>query len=255
MGVPNDANISLFPQQSPQNNLKPVTCLVVLSLEKNSSFYENVLLPAIRSVLENDPYYWQVVHSHDKNHSDNPQQNISKWMEQAEFYIVDISEQQPDTFIELGRICENQKHKGANVPIIVLEKKLDNESKTDNTSKISLRDEIMRIDYTPFKGEHAIDDLAIEFRKGIEGRQSILKNAQQLNATRQAHYLSRQVLMDVTRMQEKDASILVENYGTMENFVQTQPHKIARLLKISNSTLVDAYLEAIKKLLNEIKNH
>lgn len=246
MVIPNDANITRLPSQSSRAELKPkpLICLVVLS--SNSDFYEDVLLPALRLLLEQHPYYWHVVHSHDKKHNDNPQHNITEWMEQAKVYIVDISEQHPDTFVELGRICQFQKQKNMNAPIIVLE------SKKDVEIKLSSREEVMRIAYKSYEGKHAISDLAAELKEAIENRDSV----QKLNADRQAHYLSAKTLVECARVNDEDAPALTKMYETMENFLLASPGSIIRLLRRQglNKTTVEGYKQEIKKLLDDMLN-
>lgn len=243
MGIPDDANISHFTSQSPYANLMPAICLVVASFEAGSSLDEQVLLPALRFVLEQAPYFWQVVWSHDKYHHDNPQHNITDWMQKAQMYIIDVSERCPDTFIELGRICEYQKQRAANAPIIVLEN-----SEHDAKSKMSSRDGVIQINYTAYAGNHAIEDLAAEFKKAIEGRKSI----RDVNTNKSSHYLSPLVLMDIASVKEETAYTLAKEYRTMENFIQVSPSRIVRQIKGLNVNIAEGYQQAVSDLLNDI---
>src|SRR5690242_8637653 len=70
-----------------------IICLVILPFNNDPPFdYENVLLPALRIVLEQAPYYWQLAYFNDKSFDDTIDKNTEAWMERAHAYIVDTSD-------------------------------------------------------------------------------------------------------------------------------------------------------------------
>jgi tetratricopeptide (TPR) repeat protein len=90
-----------------------VSCYVSLPPfdEDKDSFYQNVLLPALRKILEFRPYYWQVGYRKDslsyrngKCQSCRGSSDEKCWLNCAQIYFADISERNPDVILELGYI-------------------------------------------------------------------------------------------------------------------------------------------------------
>lgn len=224
-------------------NAKHITCLAILPPEANQNFdYENILLPALRNVLEQRPYYWQVVYSNDKYYGETIRTNVNGWMKYTQVYIIDISNQSPEIFTELGYIEGARKKR--NSIIIVLNHK-------GNERNLSQTDGITYIEYVPCKDDHAIETISKVLRAEFDKR----GNIQQLRTTASAHFLS-PLMMQKLGANEQLAKVLSSTSKTMEAFILTETKIVCLNLHDYNldidQDVIAGYQKAVKKLLSSL---
>ena len=230
-----------------QLNVSPkhVICFVAMPFSDSGIVrYETVLLPALREVLEQYPYYWQVGRADDKYFSQTIFDNIAHWMKRAHIYIADISELNPNVMMELGYMYWAKKPRQ---PLFVLE--------SSNNIGQHLTDlaGVIRIRYTPSSGTHAVDDVAKELSDEFDKRRPI-----QIPNARNEHYFSDLFILNILGADAWFADVLSKKYVTMENFVNTSvndiffylqnlghsPHGIVNMI----STLQNTTKSYLKKL-------
>jgi hypothetical protein len=224
---------------------KHITCLVILPFNDRLNdlpfLYEAVLLPALRNVLEQAPYYWQLAYSNDRSFDDTIDLNIEAWMKRAQAYLVDTSDRDPDVMMELGSIRRAKRQQ----PLIVLER--------DGTNHLPDKSGITRISYPNANGTHAIDEISEALGTAFGEKSSI----QELNSTKKAHYLSPLLLRNELQIGDDQlAKDLARVYVTMEAFSVAKVKDICRNVRgLSNhAPLATGYKNAVASLLKESKN-
>ena len=209
----------------PQAKKEYVICLAVLPSKGKKGFdYKGILLPALRTVLELDPYYWQVAALTDKVYGETILENLKGWIEKEhpQVYILDMSDtshpRQVDRVIGyLFSVAEVSP-----ILIIALEHK--------GTKKVpdAEQGKMVSIEYTPSIDQHAVQDIAKELDAAFKNRDSI----QQLTGTSYAHYLSPLYLQ--RSVSEGVAKILSSTYKTMEAFAKAKTEHIRSCLRQQN---------------------
>jgi hypothetical protein len=202
-----------------------VVCLAVLPSKIRKGFdYNTILLPAIRAVLELDPYYWQVASANDNQYGETVPDNIRGWVEKEhpQVYILDMSDKSPEVIWTLGRLDEVGKEPP--ILIIVLER-------IGTKRNFEINGGIIRIEYTPSTGQHAINDIAKDLGRELNKRDSI----QQLrDSTQHAHYLSPIFMQERGSLSREVAEVLSSIYKTMEAFAIAKPGNIRLYLHNRN---------------------
>jgi hypothetical protein len=214
-----------------------VTCMVALPFRDHDTFaYESVLLPALRAVLEVEPYYWQVVRADEKYLEDTVEGNVTEWMRRAHAYIADISDLNPNVMMELGymRWAEPSRSR----PLIVLER----EGCPQHLSDIA---GLIRIRYPAASGNNAVAEVSTalknEFRK--------VRQVEELNASKNAHYLSPLLLKDSFRMDASAAMALSRACPTMESLVSAESEEILQLVPTLTRGVLRGLQEDLRDLL------
>src|SRR6266496_3462922 len=181
-----------------------IVCFVALPFKDNSSFqYETVLLPALRKVLELDPYWWQVVRADEKYFEDIIQGNVGNWMKRVHAYVADISDLNPNVMMELGYMLWARK---PDQPLLVLKR-------SDVTHHLADLGGFITVSYPLVNANdhYAIrrvaDELRVEFAKH--------EATQRLNRGKQAHYLSPLFFREF-QLSNEVAEKLSQNFVTME---------------------------------------
>ncbi len=194
---------------SEQNGrMKHIVCMVAVPFRDSQSFaYETALLPALRDVLEQAPYYWQVVRADEKYFEDTIDRNVATWMKRSHAYIADISDVNPNVMMELGYMRWAREPWQ---PVIVLER-----AHTGALLDPADLRGIIRMHYPAASGRHAADEIAEVLKEEFAKDESI----QKLNRLKQQHYLSPLLLRDRFRVSEDIARDLAGAYVTMESFV------------------------------------
>jgi hypothetical protein len=234
--------MAISPQFPVDDAPKHIICFVALPFEDTEKFaYKTVLLPALRTVLEQHPYYWQVGRADDKGFADTIYHNVDAWMQLAHAYIADISDLNPNVMMELGYMYWARK---PGQPLMVLERLGTGQHLSDIAGFI-------RISYPDLSGRYAIEDVAKALADEFDNRQDI----QSLNATKLHHYLSPLVLEEIGAS-EQVAKDLARVYVTMEAFSVAKVKDICRNVRgLSNHTpLATGYKNAVASLLKESKN-
>jgi nucleoside 2-deoxyribosyltransferase len=214
-----------------------IICMVAMPYGDQETFpYNTVLLPAIREVLEQAPYYWQVDRSDDKYFAETIGRNISEWVARADVYIAEISDGSPNVMMELGFMLEARKPEQS---IIVLMREGTEQHLADLAG-------FFRITYPDARGTYAVEDIAEALRAVFAYRADI----HELNKRKQAHYLSPLVLRKTFRITEDVADKLAQNFDSMENFVSADVDEICRLVPGFSRDIANGLKEEVTNLLN-----
>lgn len=196
-------------QISKKSSTKHTVCFVALPFEDEEFAYKTVLLPALRSVFEQHPYYWQVVRADDTIFASTVAENVADWMQQADVSIADISNLNANVMMELGYMYWRKPKR----PLFILERAGTGKHLSDLAGVIRLSyKNVLYLD-DPLSKKHAVDDLAEELKVIFTKRQDI-KNLKSI--TRQ-HYLSPLTLVSKCDISSALADSLAQEYVTMEN--------------------------------------
>ena len=179
-------------QDGKQAYAQHIIAMVALPFNDRETFaYDSVLLPALRSVLEQRPYYWQVVRADEKYFEETVERNVAAWIKQARVYIADISDLNANVMMELGYM---RWGRNSEQPVIVLER-------SDTDHHLSDLAGLIRISYPAATGSYAIEEIATELASEFAKREDI----QKLNGLKQAHYLSSILLQNTCSVREESA--------------------------------------------------
>jgi molecular chaperone HtpG len=229
---------------SVEKQSKHVICMVALPFKDNHTFaYETVLLPALRAVLEQDPYYWQVIRADERYFEETIEQNVAVWMKLAQAYIADISDLNPNVMMELGYMRWARK---PGQPVVVLER-----SGTEGRHLADLAG-VIRIPYPATSGNYAVRETV----KALEAEFSKNEGIRNLNRQKEEHYLSPLLLSENFRVDDRTATILAKAYITMESFVLADGDDIRRKAPGLSRGVANGLKEDVVDLLKELKaNH
>jgi molecular chaperone HtpG len=222
---------------------KHITCLAVLPSEDRKSFaYETILIPALRTVLEQSPYYWQVVRDNDKYFEETVAGNLSAWVEVAHAFIADISDLNPNVMMELGYMLSFIEK--VERPLVVLER-----NGTNSGSQLTNLAGFIFVSYPDLSNKYAIDEIAESLRVEFAKKEDI----QILNKTRQAHYLSSLILINRFRLEKQTSDNLSRAFITMENLESANVKDITRRVPDLPSGIASGLKKDIASLLKKLK--
>jgi hypothetical protein len=220
-----------------------ISCYVSLPhYENEDTFYHQVLLPALRQILECHPFYWQVGYREDKlgyrHHkcSDCPAgKNASEgdracWLKCADVCIADIEGWSPDVFADLGIIYAMRMMRTETPLSIILE--LNNadpdEQKRHDSIKQSMSYRLSDFgEVIPITHDFKIDsDSPDDYIKFVVGKvEQYLKNIfidrgfLELNKKPREHYLSPVWIEEICSYKDKNMTKTISGtYITMEVF-------------------------------------
>jgi hypothetical protein len=193
-----------------------ICCMVALPFGDRDTFpYESVLLPALRQVLEQPPYTWQVLRADAKYYADTVERNVAAWMKRSHAYIVDISDLNPNVMMELGFI--RWAEPACQRPLMVLERAGTEKHLADLAG-------LIRLPYPDATGLEAVREIAAVLSQEL----AKMTDVEQLNASKQAHYLSPQGLIEECGVGGAVAEALTRAFSTMEAFCTAPLEEVLR---------------------------
>ena len=224
--------IKTFDDQQ-QDQVKHIKCLVAMPVNDDKTFaYETVLLRALRTVLEQEPYYWQVARTNEQYIAETKELSVVQSMIQARAFVADISDRDPDVMMELGYMRWGKK---SEQPLILLQRESTNHSS-------SHLDGFIRIAYPDARGDHAIGEIAKVLQVGFAKHEAVRK----LNDGKLAHYLSPLLLSSAPfNVTEDIAKKLSEAYTTVESFVGASPKDIINRVPGYNRKMADTLRQVV----------
>src|SRR2546428_1684857 len=176
-----------------------IVCFVALPFNDNEAFaYKTILLPALRFVFEQSPYYWQVVRADDTIFASTIAENIADWMQIADVGIADISDLNANVMMELGYMYWRKPKR----PLFVLERIGTGQHLSDLAGVIRVTYPKVAYGNDPSSKNHAITDIAELLKVEFAKRQDIIKI---LKSVRQHHYLSPLVVSQVCSVDDQVA--------------------------------------------------
>ena len=227
-------------RSQPDGSNKHIICLVILPFKNGPNAlhfdYDSVLLPALQNVFEQHPYYWQVAYSNDKVHDDTFDINTEMWMKQAQTYIVDVTDRDPDVMVKFGNIESQAKRRKQ--PIFILER--------EGAPQLPSKSGITSISYRDLSGPHAIDDITKDLAFAFAGKPKV----KEILRTSHYHYMSYLLLMrEEFSMSKETAIALSSNYQTMESFQSAPLDDICKTILGLSRQIARGYQEAVRALL------
>ncbi len=176
---------------------KHITCFVALPF--NDEY--DILLEALRDVLEVAPYFWQVERADSKYFKNSAPNNVGEWIARSQCYIVDISESNESVMMELGHMYWGYQGRS----LIVLHR--------DGIQRRIADLDLLRIAY-PWADSPNQTRIANALRREFEKFDEL----KELKV--QAHYLSVRLIRSTVRWIQADvADAVAERYSTVEEFV------------------------------------
>ncbi len=182
-----------------------ITCLLAVPFDKEY----DILLEALRDVLEVAPYFWQVSRADKRFFANDVPNNMSEWIARAQCFAADISEMNENVMMEVGLMYWGYPSK----PLILLQR----DSVQSRIVDLGGR---MRVKY-PW------GDTPDQVRIAAALREEIKKFDELKNLKGQAHYLSAR-LMRADFIQPRLAAALAERYETVEELLATDVANITR---------------------------
>lgn len=183
-----------------------VTCFVALPFAPEY----DVVLEALRDVLEVSPYFWEVVRADKRFFAQDVPNNVAQWIARAHCYAVDLSEGNENVMMELGQIYWGYPER----PLFLLQREGTERRLTDLGG-------YLRITYpwsesvSPNRKQMA-DTLRTEIKK--------FDNIKKLKG--KAHYLSARA-MQIDWIPSKLSQTLAEHYTTVEELLAQDAQNIA----------------------------
>jgi molecular chaperone HtpG len=186
----------------------------------------NPLLQAVRQVLEDKPYGWQVIRADEQQRGITITENVRGHIARSHCYIAEISDGNPNVFLEIGRMS----HYAAR-PLIYL-------CQEDAKDKVAA--DLAGIIFSTYAAWNEqkpnIDGLATQLKKLFDGREDL----KLLRASRKKIYLSADVLIRKGECQSTIAQALVSRYHTVEDFLAEDPLDVATKLQTKRGAIMDA---------------
>jgi hypothetical protein len=210
-----------------------ITCLVALPSKD-----EEILLPALREVLELFPYYWQVTSIHDKFLDVTISGNALAWLKRANAFIVDISEENSDIILQIGTMLSARQDEQ---PLILLKRQNSMYEGPDGLEGF------FRISYPVINAsdEYTIHRVADALRDEFAKYEAI----QRLNRSKQAHYLSPLMLEGKFYLNIEIAEKLSQTFITMQNVRNTGENDFKH--RAIACGLPDKLTEAVRQMIIE----
>jgi hypothetical protein len=175
------------------------------------------LLQAVRQVLEDKPYGWQVIRADEQQRGITITENVRGHIARSHCYLAEISDGNPNVFLEIGRMSHYAR------PLIYL-------CREDGKDKVAadLAGNLFS-PYAAWDGQKPnIDVLAAQLKKLFDNRDEL----KLLRANRKKIYLSANVLIRKGECQTPIAEALASHYYTVEDFLAEDPLNVATKLHL-----------------------
>ncbi|USR89653.1 ATP-binding protein [Phormidium yuhuli AB48] len=194
-----------------------ISCFVAMPFDKPLQ----PLLAALKMVLEDKPYGWEVIRADDSLLGLTISANVEAHIARSHCYLADISDKNPNVFLEIGAMGH---YKGR--PLIYL-------CREDAQEEIAA--DLKGILYHPYtqwnREQPDIEALAQQLRSELGRRTDLdsLKNAGQKT------FLSADVLVRYDQCNQGLANIISQNYKTVEAFLAASLEDIADALNLTRN--------------------
>ena len=190
----------------------------------NSSY--DPLLQAVKQVLEDKPYGWQVIRADEQQRGITITENVRGHIARSHCYIAEISDGNPNVFLEIGRMSHYSDR-----PLIYL-------CREDTKDKVAADlSGIIFSSYAAWNEQKPnIDALATQLKKLFDSREDL----KLLKSNRKKIYLSADVLVRNEECQSKIAQLLASHYQTVEDLLAEKPADVATKLQTKAGAIMDA---------------
>jgi molecular chaperone HtpG len=195
-----------------------IVCFASLPFKDHETFaFNSVLLPALRVVLEQAPYFWQIVRADEAYQGETVPDSVGIWLQRADAYIADISTLNANVMMELGFM--QWEKRARNRPRLVLERE-------GAGAWLANLGGFIKVRYPKVDGREAVEDLA----KSLADEFAKIPAVKQLNRKKGAHFLSTLFLKSEFHLETDAAALLSKKFETMEAFADAKVVDIVPIL-------------------------
>jgi molecular chaperone HtpG len=200
-----------------------VSCFFAMPFNDEYSIIEQ----AMKRVLEDKPYGWQVFLARDLHKERRIYDNVRAHIAQSHCYIAEISEQNPNVFLEIGKMSHYEDR-----PLVLLRSKDSPEE-----VPVDLRD-LLYLEY------QRVDDLE-KLIEQIKDKLQLIPELQKLRSGNKI-YLSQTVLEKQADISSTTVKKIVDRFQTVEALCATDSEQISEELDIQVISVQSAQ-KAMKK--------
>jgi molecular chaperone HtpG len=191
----------------------------------------NIIFNAVKNILEEEPYGWRVIRADSEQRGLTISSNVESHITNSDCYVADVSEMNPNVFLEIGRMSYYKKGNDVTSnyyrPIIYL----CCEDKRDNIPS----DLSGYIFYTyASSSSTSLMCISKEIRQKL-GSDSSLKTIREKK--KKEIYLSPDLLVRHNICDLEMASRIADEYKTVESFRRVDPSKIAENLNLPSQSI------------------
>jgi molecular chaperone HtpG len=191
--------------QSIPQKTEHITCFVTLPFQEE---YE-VVLDALRDVLEVAPYFWEVVRDNEQYFASDVPHNVGQWIARAHCFIVEISECNENTMMELGYMYWSYP----DIPLLLLQRE-------GTERRMANLGERIRVSY-PWEETPNRSTIVAKLKEEIKKHDRIK------GMKGEKHFLSERI-MQQSWIPKDLAKTLSEQYETVEDLLADEPNTIKR---------------------------
>jgi molecular chaperone HtpG len=226
---------------SSNNSPKHIICFLATPSDNENFKYRSILTTALRTILEQAPYYWQVVRADEMYYDNNVDQNIVYSMKRAQVYIADITELDPEVMMQLGYM---RWGKASDQPMIMLQR-----GSVELPRNLPQLAGTFSFTYPNVNGPHTEAEIVKVLRAEFEKK----KDIQELNKRKQAHYLAPAVIEELSGLGTRTAQAVARAYSTMEEFSEAEKTEISAKVSELKPAMVNGLQDSVKDLLKKLK--
>jgi molecular chaperone HtpG len=194
-----------------------VSCFFAMPFEDDYGLIEQ----ALKRVLEDKPYGWQVILARDSHQERRIFENVRAHIARSHCYIAEISEQNPNVFLEIGKMSHY-----ADRPLILLRRKGADEVPKDIG-------DFLYLEYD------RVDDLE-KLIQQVREKLKILPKELQALRTGKKTYLSRSILEQKADISRATVGKIADWFQTVEDLCNADAEQIAIELDIRSSSIQSA---------------
>lgn len=192
-------------QEATPGDSRHVTCFVAFDYDQKKHVFE-----ALRDILQDRPYFWEVVRADARIENSALLPNLTRQINKADCFIVELSDRNPSVLLELGMILTKER------PYLLLWNKTQQMERTEGWTNLI---GILRTEYQPLATG---DPLRETLQQAIQKQGPFQTLAQQ----KRPKYLS-PIIWRGAKMGTELPLAVSKTYQTVEEFVHADPDAVA----------------------------
>jgi molecular chaperone HtpG len=182
----------------------------------------NKLLKVVRNILQDQPYGWEVTRADSEHIGDTIPDNVKEHIAQSHCYIAEVSDPNPNVFLEIGRISH---YRDQGRPLIYL-------CKQGIKPPIDIEGELLSY-YDPNLGE---EELMQQLKEELAKKRSV----KSLKNIKDKSFLSIEILQGIGRLSENSAKDIAACYKIIGVFCRAKSVEVANESRVGKGTIEDA---------------
>ncbi|MBW4540408.1 MAG: ATP-binding protein [Myxacorys chilensis ATA2-1-KO14] len=214
----NDKETQLRQQSANTSQTDHVSCFFAMPFDEK---YDK-LLGAIRQVLQEQPYGWEVTRADSEHISDTIPTNVRDHIAQSHCYLAEVSDGNPNVFLEIGRISQYREQ---GRPLIYLCRK-------GAKPPIDIEGELLSFYDPDLSDQELVEYLRQEFGKK--------RNIKHLRSSGAKSFLSIAVLETVGQLRRGFSQTIADHYKTVGAFCDADSATIAEQTGAGKGSISDA---------------